>query len=59
MDTAAFALARENRLRVIVGSIHAPSSVGRDPLRHVPLDARRAGRGAASFGGSPTPAAAS
>ena len=28
MDTAAFALARENRLTVIVGSIHAPSSVG-------------------------------
>ncbi len=27
MDTAAFALARENRLLVIVGSIHAPSSV--------------------------------
>jgi uridylate kinase len=27
MDTAAFALARENRLTVIVGSIHAPSSV--------------------------------
>jgi uridylate kinase len=28
MDTAAFALARENRLTVIVGSIHAPSSIG-------------------------------
>jgi uridylate kinase len=27
MDTAAFALARESRLTVIVGSIHAPSSV--------------------------------
>jgi uridylate kinase len=27
MDTAAFALARENRITVIVGSIHAPSSV--------------------------------
>ncbi|HZY23747.1 MAG TPA: UMP kinase, partial [Beijerinckiaceae bacterium] len=27
MDTAAFALARENRLTVIIGSIHAPSSV--------------------------------
>lgn len=27
MDTAAFALARENRLTVIVGSLHAPSSV--------------------------------
>lgn len=27
MDTAAFALARESRLRIIVGSIHAPSSV--------------------------------
>ena len=27
MDTAAFALARESRLPVIVGSIHAPSSV--------------------------------
>jgi uridylate kinase len=29
MDTAAFALARENRLRIIVGAIHAPSSVAR------------------------------
>ena len=27
MDTAAFALARENRLKVIIGSVHAPSSV--------------------------------
>jgi uridylate kinase len=27
MDTAAFALARESRLTVIVGSVHAPSSV--------------------------------
>jgi uridylate kinase len=27
MDTAAFALARENRITVIVGSVHAPSSV--------------------------------
>jgi uridylate kinase len=27
MDTAAFALARESRLPVIVGSIHPPSSV--------------------------------
>jgi uridylate kinase len=27
MDTAAFALARENRLTVIVGSVHSPSSV--------------------------------
>jgi uridylate kinase len=27
MDTAAFALARENKLRVIVGCIHAPSTV--------------------------------
>src|ERR671917_336596 len=27
MDTAAFALARENRLRIIVGCIHAPSTV--------------------------------
>jgi uridylate kinase len=27
MDTAAFALARENRLPIIVGSVHAPSSV--------------------------------
>jgi uridylate kinase len=27
MDTAAFALARENRLRVIVGSIHPPSTI--------------------------------
>ena len=27
MDTAAFALARENRLTVIVGSVHPPSSV--------------------------------
>jgi uridylate kinase len=36
MDTAAFALARENRITVIVGSVHAPSSVasilaGRSP----------------------------
>jgi len=27
MDTAAFALARESRLSIIVGSVHAPSSV--------------------------------
>ena len=27
MDTAAFALARENRIAIIVGSVHAPSSV--------------------------------
>ena len=27
MDTAAFALARENRLPIMVGSVHAPSSV--------------------------------
>jgi uridylate kinase len=27
MDTAAFALARENRLPIIVGSLHPPSSV--------------------------------
>jgi uridylate kinase len=27
MDTAAFALARENRLPILVGSIHAPSSI--------------------------------
>jgi uridylate kinase len=27
MDTAAFALARENKLSILVGSIHAPSSV--------------------------------
>jgi uridylate kinase len=27
MDTAAFALARENKLRIIVGSIHPPSTV--------------------------------
>jgi uridylate kinase len=27
MDTAAFALARENRLRIIVGCIQAPSTV--------------------------------
>ncbi len=27
MDTAAFALARENKLSIIVGSVHAPSSV--------------------------------
>jgi uridylate kinase len=27
MDTAAFALARESRLPIIVGSVHAPSSV--------------------------------
>jgi uridylate kinase len=40
MDTAAFALARENRLTVIVGSIHHPSSVadilsGRAPSTRV------------------------
>jgi uridylate kinase len=27
MDTAAFALARENRIPIIVGSLHPPSSV--------------------------------
>jgi uridylate kinase len=27
MDTAAFALARENRLSIIIGSAHPPSSV--------------------------------
>jgi uridylate kinase len=27
MDTAAFALARENRIPIIVGSVHAPSSI--------------------------------
>lgn len=27
MDTAAFALARENRLPIIIGSVHAPSSI--------------------------------
>jgi uridylate kinase len=27
MDTAAFALARENRLPIVVGSVHPPSSV--------------------------------
>ena len=33
MDTAAFALARENRLPIIVGSVHAPSSVTAHPRR--------------------------
>jgi uridylate kinase len=27
MDTAAFALARESRLSIVVGSVHAPSSI--------------------------------
>ena len=27
MDTAAFALARENRLTIVIGSVHAPSSI--------------------------------
>jgi uridylate kinase len=27
MDTAAFALARESKLSIIVGSVHAPSSI--------------------------------
>ena len=27
MDTAAFALARESRLTIVVGSVHAPSSI--------------------------------
>ena len=41
MDTAAFALARESRLPIIVGSIHAPSSVDGDPRRDRSLDHRR------------------
>ena len=45
MDTAAFALARESRLTIVVGSVHAPSSVrdilaGRAPSTVLPLDAR-------------------
>ncbi|RVU17125.1 UMP kinase [Methylobacterium oryzihabitans] len=40
MDTAAFALARESRLSIVVGSVHAPSSVtailtGRAPATQV------------------------
>jgi uridylate kinase len=36
MDTAAFALARESRLSIIVGSVHAPSSVTALLLGKVP-----------------------
>ncbi|CAA2102958.1 Uridylate kinase [Methylobacterium bullatum] len=40
MDTAAFALARESRISIVVGSVHAPSSVtailtGNAPSTHV------------------------
>ncbi|KQO70322.1 uridylate kinase [Methylobacterium sp. Leaf469] len=40
MDTAAFALARESRLSIVVGSVHAPSSIrailtGEAPATHV------------------------
>lgn len=40
MDTAAFALARESRLSIVVGSVHAPSSItailtGGAPCTHV------------------------
>jgi len=40
MDTAAFALARESRLSIVVGSVHAPSSItailtGSAPCTHV------------------------
>ncbi|MGU3539368.1 UMP kinase [Methylobacterium sp. A54F] len=40
MDTAAFALARESRLSIVVGSVHAPSSItailtGAAPATHV------------------------
>jgi uridylate kinase len=40
MDTAAFALARESRLSIVVGSVHAPSSItailtGAAPSTHV------------------------
>ncbi|WP_375457194.1 UMP kinase [uncultured Methylobacterium sp.] len=40
MDTAAFALARESRLSIVVGSVHAPSSItailtGAAPCTHV------------------------
>lgn len=40
MDTAAFALARESRLSIVVGSVHAPSSItailtGDAPCTHV------------------------
>ncbi len=36
MDTAAFALARESRLQIIVGSVHAPSSVTAILQGHAP-----------------------
>jgi uridylate kinase len=36
MDTAAFALARESKLSIIVGSVHAPSSVADLLLGNVP-----------------------
>lgn len=36
MDTAAFALARESRLPIIVGSVHAPSSVTAILTGHAP-----------------------
>ncbi|WP_414474188.1 UMP kinase [Microvirga sp. M2] len=39
MDTAAFALARESRLSIIVGSVHAPSSVTDLLLGRVPSTA--------------------
>ena len=39
MDTAAFALARESRLSIIVGSVHAPSSVTDLLLGKVPSTA--------------------
>ena len=41
MDTAAFALARESRLPIIVGSVHAPSSVTAHPQGDSAVDDRR------------------
>ena len=38
MDTAAFALARENRLPIIVCSVHAPGSITADPRRAAARD---------------------
>ena len=41
MDTAAFALARESRFPIIVGSVHAPSSVTAILTGRSPCDRRR------------------
>ncbi|MGT2485685.1 UMP kinase [Methylobacterium oryzae CBMB20] len=45
MDTAAFALARESRLSIVVGSLHPPSSIAGIPV----------GRGTLDPGGALTP----